>query len=151
MPEKPAEDDADSSSDQPTEEAAADADKSVETADLSQIQDQGGFRETSVPAKIFVVASSKMLSDQLLDENGQSPNTMFVLNMIDALNDREAVAAMRSKEQRFNPLAPTTNSTKVLIKSFNMVGLPILVVGFGLLVWWRRHARRKMIQQIFGQ
>lgn len=151
MPEKPAEDDADTASNQPTEETAADADKPIETTDLSQIQDQGGFRETGVPAKIFVVASSKMLSDQLLDESGQSPNTMFVLNMIDALNDREAVAAMRSKEQRFNPLAPTTNSTKVLIKSFNMVGLPILVVGFGLLVWWRRHARRKMILQIFAQ
>lgn len=153
MPEKPAGDDAAdqqgeaaATGDEPTSPETSDR---TETADLSQIEDQGAFRETSVPARIFVVASSKMLSDQLLDENGQSPNTMFVLNTVDALNGREDVAVMRSKVQRFNPLEPTTNSTKVFIKTFNMAGLPILVVCFGLLVWWRRHARRKAIQMRF--
>jgi hypothetical protein len=153
MPEKPEKDDAET---QPTDDAATDSappkdqSKPTEGADLPRIEDQGAFRETGVPAKIFVVASSKMLADQLLDENGQSPNTMFVLNMVDAFNGREDVAVMRSKEQRFNPLEPTANSTKVFYKAFNMVGLPILVVCFGLLVWWRRHSRRKTIQMIFN-
>ena len=155
MPEKPA---PEKVSDQPVESGAEEeenqtpeATKKADAKNLAQIEGQGGFKETSVPAKIVVVASSKMLSDQLLDESGQSPNTMFVLNLVDALNGREAVAAMRSKEQRFNPLEPTGSSTKVFFKVFNMAGLPILVVCFGLMVWWRRHARRKAIQHIFSQ
>lgn len=148
MPEKPGEQDKDKKAS--NEEGAKQAEgPSKAPIDLSQIQGQGAFLEQSAPAKIFLVASSKMIGDQLMDEGGQSPNTVFVLNMIDALNGREAVAAMRSKEQRFNPLKPLGAGAKMAIKAFNMVGLPILVVVFGLLVWWRRHARRKSIQMMF--
>ena len=38
---------------------------------------------------------------------------------------------------------------RALIKWSNIVGLPILVVIFGLLVWMRRNARRRRIQQMF--
>jgi ABC-2 type transport system permease protein len=96
-----------------------------------------------------VMASSKMISDQLLEASGQSPNSMFVLNMIDALNGREDVAIMRAKVQRFNPLEPTGTGKKAMIKTFNMAGLPFLVVIFGLIVWWRRHTRRMDIQRRF--
>jgi ABC-2 type transport system permease protein len=118
-------------------------------ADVSPIQGEGIMRDHSVPAKIFIMASSKMISDQLLDQSGQSPNAMFIMNMFDALNGREDIAVMRSKVQHFNPLDPTGPGTKVLIKGFNMVGLPILVIFFGLLVWWRRHARARKIQRMF--
>ncbi|MBW1765740.1 MAG: hypothetical protein JRJ65_01670 [Deltaproteobacteria bacterium] len=56
---------------------------------------------------------------------------------------------MRSKEHRFNPLARTTAGVKTVLKSFNIVGLPVLVVVFGLLVWFRRHSRNKKIQTMF--
>lgn len=148
MPEKPAEKDESDASE-------ADAEKETDTKkpdteiDLSQIEGQGAFREQSTPAKIFVVGSSRMIGDQLIAENGQSPNTVFALNMIDALNDRDAVAAMRSKEQRFNPLMPISAGSKFAIKAANMSGLPIVVILFGLIVWWRRHGRRKQIQLMF--
>lgn len=152
MPEKPADKD---KKDESEAEEKADAQPDAKDAkpdakiDLSQIEGQGAFREQSSPAKIFVVGSSRMVGDQLIDESGQSPNTVFALNMIDALNDRDAVAAMRSKEQRFNPLAPIGAGTKFAIKAANMSGLPIVVILFGLIVWWRRHARRKQIQLMF--
>jgi cytochrome c-type biogenesis protein CcmH/NrfF len=56
---------------------------------------------------------------------------------------------MRSKQQAFNPLQETGAATKVLIKTANIVGLPILVVIFGCAVWFRRHGRRKRIQMQF--
>lgn len=141
MPEKPA----------PGEEKDAEGQEATaeKKTDATQIQGQGTFRETSPPVKIFVVASSKMIGDQLIDEEGQSPNTVFALNIIDALNNRADVAAMRSKDQRLNPLSPIGTGSKFAIKTANIVGLPILVVVFGLIVWGRRHVRKKNIQAMF--
>jgi ABC-type uncharacterized transport system involved in gliding motility auxiliary subunit len=113
------------------------------------VDSSGAFIETSPPSKILIIASADMLSDQLLDEGGQGINSMFFLNTIDALNDRESIAVMRSKQQAFNPLKETGSATKVLIKTANIVGLPILVVLFGCVVWVRRHGRKKRIQMQF--
>jgi ABC-2 type transport system permease protein len=146
MPEKPAEKDAqDAKKDQKTPEANA------SKADLSQITEKGAFRDQSPPAKIFVTGSSAFLTDQLLDEEGQSGNAMFVLNVIDALNGHESLAAMRSKAQSFNPLKETEPAARTVIKAINIVGLPILVVLLGLIVWMRRHARSKRIQLMFQE
>jgi hypothetical protein len=76
---------------------------------------------------------------------------MFIMNMIDYLNDRVDVALMRSKEQRFNPLEDPTPATRTVTKAFNIAGLPILVVLFGLAVWLRRIARKKRIQTLFQE
>ncbi|RJQ68192.1 MAG: ABC transporter permease [Desulfobacteraceae bacterium] len=148
MPEKPATPQENTAQDQQTD-AQTGPDGGRPSGDVSLIRGEGMRREQSAPAKIFVMASSKMIGDQLMDENGQSPNTMFVMNMIDALNGREDVAVMRSKEQSFNPLDPTGPETKNIIKSLNIAGLPIAVILFGLLVWTRRHAHAKKIQRMF--
>jgi len=139
MPEKPVEK-KEGESEEPTQE---------KKPDLSQIREKGAFRSQSPHAKVFVVASSELLKDQLMDDAGRSTNAMFILNMIDALNDRGPIAAMRSKAQQFNPLEETSPATKTIIKALNIVGLPILVIAFGLIVWAHRHARRKKIQLIF--
>ncbi|MGD9364096.1 MAG: Gldg family protein [Desulfobacteraceae bacterium] len=139
MPEKPVE----------KKEGEADEPKEEAKTDLSQITEKGAFREQSPPSRIFIVASAEVVKDQLLDEDGRSTNAVFILNMIDALNGRESIAAMRSKVRQSNPLEETTPATKTIVKTVNIVGLPILVVGFGLLVWMRRHTRRKRIQMLF--
>ena len=110
---------------------------------------QGAFQAQSPPAKIMVVGCSEMLRDSLLDNEGETTNALFVMNTLDALNDREDVAVMHSKIQQFNPLEESTPGTKMLVKAANMAGIPVLVVIFGLLVWWRRHIRRKKIQMMF--
>ena len=108
-----------------------------------------GVLNKSRPAKIFLMGSSEMVKDNVLDAEGKSPNAMFILNILDALNHRESIAAMRSKEQRFNPLMETGAFAKTLIKTFNVAGLPVLVVFFGLFVWLHRHTRKKRIQMMF--
>jgi ABC-2 type transport system permease protein len=117
--------------------------------DMSKIEGQGEFLSKGKPGKIFVMASSEMLKDSVMDEEGRSPNAMFVMNVLDFMNNREARADMRSKEQLFNPLDETEAGTKTFVKSFNIVGLPVLVVIFGLMVWFRRHSRKKRIQMMF--
>ena len=104
----------------------------------------------SKPAKIFVLGATQMLQDNMLDPGGRTTNSTFILNTIDHLNGEDAVAAMRSKQQTFNPLAPTTPVARGIIKGASMAGLPILVCLFGALVWGRRNTRKKQIAKIFN-
>ena len=123
--------------------------KEKATVDLSKIESKGAFLSKGKPSKIFLIASSEMLKDSVMDASGESPNAMFVMNVLDALNDREDIATMRSKVQKFNPLYESGALTKTFTKTFNIAGLPVLVALFGMFVWMRRHSRRKMIQLMF--
>ncbi len=117
--------------------------------DLSKIESAGKIITKGKPGKLFLIGSSELLRDNMLDEAGKSPNAMFILNVLDYLNNREGIAELRSKQQRFNPLIEVKGRTKTFVKSFNIVGLPILVILFGLMVWFLRHSRKKRIQMMF--
>lgn len=117
--------------------------------DLSEIKGKGGFIATGKPAKIFLMASSEMLKNTVLDEEGQGSNAIFVMNVLDALNNREDVAVMRSKVQRLNPLNETSALTKTMVKTLNIAGLPVLIIFFGLVMWLRRNVKKRRIQKMF--
>jgi ABC-type uncharacterized transport system involved in gliding motility auxiliary subunit len=145
---------------QPSEEKTEDAQSTAKDGgpepaaepskpDVSQIASEGQFTPKGKPAKIFIMASSDMFKDNVLDTTGRHPNSAFVMNIVDYLNGREDIAVMRGKEQRLNPLDDTTASVKTFVKTFNIAGLPILIVLFGLSVWFRRHARKRHIQMMF--
>jgi len=118
--------------------------------DLSTVEREGQFIAQGKPGKIFVLASADMLKNMVIDETGRGPNTIFVLNAIDYLNQRGDVAVMRAKEQTFNPLSETSAGERTFIKSFIIAGLPLLVALFGVGVWIRRSARKKRIQAMFA-
>ena len=149
VPEKPAPaeapgDDA-AESDIPPDNAASEA----EAPDLNAIESAPARRDRGEPSQILLVGSSDLIQDTILEAGGRSPNSMFVMNVIDYLNDRLGVAEMRSKEQRFNPLEETDMATRTMTKAFNVIGIPLLVVVFGFVVWLRRAARKKRIQAMF--
>ncbi|MDY6793534.1 MAG: Gldg family protein [Thermodesulfobacteriota bacterium] len=118
-------------------------------SDFPQIESEGGFIAKGKPAKIFIISSSDMLTDNILDQEGRSSNAVFIMNVLDYLNNREEIAVMRSKQQQFNPLGESTAGAKTFIKSFNIAGLPVLVVIFGLFVLFRRHSRKNHIMMMF--
>jgi ABC-type uncharacterized transport system involved in gliding motility auxiliary subunit len=109
------------------------------------------------PGKIFLVGSSEMLKGQVLqvmklnprDPNSYSPNEAFVVNTMDYLNNREDMAVMRSKQQRFNPLNDTKPLTRWIVKWFNVVGLPNLFILMGIFIWLNRRKRRRQIRMMF--
>lgn len=154
IPERQADDNIDetetSDEDAAKREGKATSDKDSDT-NLSKIEGEAVFLEKSKPGRVLIIGSSEMLKDNILDPSGDSPNAMFIMNILDALNQREAIAVMRSKVQRFNPLDDTDAMTRTFVKTFNIAGLPVLVVLFGLAVWFRRHARKKRIQMIFQE
>jgi hypothetical protein len=118
-------------------------------AELSKITGEMEIPSKGKPGRVLLVASSEMLRDNLLSARGRSPNSMFIMNVLDYLNDREDIAAMRSKVQRFNPLRDTGAGIKTFVKSLNIVGPAVVVVLFGLIVWYRRHSRKKRIQMMY--
>ena len=134
--------------DQSTKPQAADQQAEI---DLSRIERSGQFLPLGQPGKIFVMASADMLKNNVLDADGRGSNSTLIMNIIDYLNGREDIAVMRGKEQRFTPLEDTQPGTKTFVKTFNVAGLPVLVVVFGLGVWFRRHSRKKHIQMMFGK
>ena len=154
VPEKPkpekSETDADEAAKPETADKKAAADSPAPpSADLSKITGGPQVIAKGKPGKIFLIASSEMLKDNILDEAGRSPNAIFILNVLDYLNNHPEIAMMRSKEQRFNPLADVSPMAKTGIKVLNIAGLPVLVVLAGLIVWLRRKSRKRQIQSMF--
>ena len=121
--------------------------KAADTTEM--IQSEGDIIEKGKPGKIFILASSDMIKDNLLDKEGRGVNDIFVMNILDYLNEQEGVARLRSKQQRFTPLNKTDAFTKTAVKALNIAGLPVVVVFFGLAVWARRTRRKKTIQDVF--
>jgi ABC-type uncharacterized transport system involved in gliding motility auxiliary subunit len=115
----------------------------------NQLEQKGGFLSASKPAKIFIIGSSEMLTDNLISEQADNTNTTLIMNVIDVLNNKEDIALMRSKVQTFNPLEVKDEKVKVAAKFFNIAGLPMIVVIFGMLVLLRRHNRKKRIEAAF--
>lgn len=103
------------------------------------------------PGKIFLIGTSEILKNNALDEEGASPNAVFLLNTLDYLNDREDTAVLRSKVQRFNPLKETKPFTRYFVKWVNTLGLPALFVLVGILIWINRNNRKKRIQAMFSK
>jgi ABC-type uncharacterized transport system involved in gliding motility auxiliary subunit len=103
------------------------------------------------PGKIFLIGTSYMLKNNLLDERGKSANAVFLLNLLDYLNNREDIAVMRSKNQLFNPLKDTGAFVKLFVKILNIAGLPALVILLGMITWLRRMAWKKRIRAMFDK
>ncbi len=117
--------------------------------DLSEILTPETTVKKGRPGGIFLVGTSEILGDNVIDKEGRGPNAQFVMNVIDSFNHRTDYALMRTKAQRFNPLRELEPATKGMIKSFNIAGLPVLVILVGLTVWLRRVSRKRMIQNMF--
>jgi len=124
-------------------------------ADLTgELRGSGARLDTSeVPGKIALIGSSRMLADQILgSEQGQkqSPNAIFVMNLLDSLSGKTEMARLRSEIQTFNPLNETTQLTRNTVKLVNIAGLPLVVLLFGMCVWLIRGRRRRLIRQRFS-
>jgi ABC-type uncharacterized transport system involved in gliding motility auxiliary subunit len=124
-------------------------------SDLSGKIRGGGAKldQSEEPGRIALIGTSSMLTDQILSSGSnrkQSPNGIFVMNLLDSLSGRTQMAELRSEIQTFNPLDQTTQLTRSTIKAVNIAGLPLAVLLFGLAVWLGRARRRKLIRHRFG-
>jgi len=120
----------------------------------TRVKEEKGILSKGKPGKIFLIGSSDMLRDNVLQQQRgyPNPNADFIINTLDYLNNREDIAVMRSKVQRFNPLKKNISPfAKVLAKIFNIWGLPALFILMGIIIWGRRTARKRQIQAMFSK
>ena len=134
----------------PEDEAEAEDDAAAPAGKGPAVEATGTVIEKGRPGKIFVMGSSHPLRDYMVDREGRVPNAVFLANVIDALNEREAVAVLRSKQQTYNPLNDVSATIRTAIKGFNIIGLPVLVVIAGLVVLLARSIRKKRIARRFA-
>lgn len=151
VPEKPKEEPPEEEGQEVEEEGEkeAEAEQEQPVVEESIVRDSVGVLAKGNPGRILLIGSGDILKDNVLDDQGRSPNSVFLLNSLDYLNNREDIAVMRSKNQQFNPLRDTKAATRVLVKIFNIAGVPILFLLFGFYIWVRRKAKKRMIQNLF--
>jgi ABC-type uncharacterized transport system involved in gliding motility auxiliary subunit len=138
--------------DEKADQAGEGEESSKETGlDMSEIAVGETTIKLGKPGKIFLIGTSEILKDNVIDSEGQNPNAQFIMNVIDYLNGREETAVLRSKVQKFNPLREVSPAVRTTVKSASIAGLPALVVFTGLIVWTRRAARKRLIQKMFSR
>lgn len=120
-------------------------------APQSAVQTKQDFISKGKPGKIFLIGTAQILRNNGLDEEGASPNAIFLMNIFDYLNNRTEIAEMRGKNQKFNILDESKPLTKTIVKIVNIAGLPAMFILFGIIVWVRRSSRRKKIQSMFSR
>ena len=157
MPSKPAsETDLTPEDESTSEEKTLDQENTAKTQPMTaplpeKIEARNAMITKGTSGKIFVMACSAVLQDNMLDPEGRSTNAAFILNMIDHLNDRDDIAVLRSKNQTFNPLAETSPMVRGIIKLFNIAGLPLLVILMGFAVLLKRRGRKRKIKLMFQE
>ena len=104
------------------------------------------LNESSEPGNLVVVSNGRFLEDNYLQDF--SENLLFVENIGDWMLENESLIGIRSRSVAVRPFeTEPTEPVKNLIKFGLTIGLPLLVVLFGLLRWGIRLKRRKAIKQ----
>lgn len=108
------------------------------------------IKSSVMPGKLFVAGSSWITTRQVIDENGESPVAIFLMNVIDYMNGNEELCTMRTKSLSVNNLTIRSAAGVSFWKLFNSFGIALFVVIAGLIIWRLRTARRRAINKKYN-
>ncbi len=97
---------------------------------------------TSPATRIVVVGDGDFIRDQY----GNRENLTFFANMVDYLVDDAGLITIRTKELATPPLDQVSDGTKKAVKYADLVVPPALVLGYGLVRWRMRQARKRALE-----
>ncbi len=97
---------------------------------------------TSPATRIVVVGDGDFVRDQY----GNRENLTFFANMVDYLVDDAGLITIRSKDLTAPPLEQVSDGTKKAVKYADLVLPPALVLGYGLVRWRMRKARKRALE-----
>lgn len=114
--------------------------------ETSKVSISNHIKKSVQKGKLMVISSDAAMTNQLVDEAGQSPMYLFLRNAIDYMNGQSELCAMRSKGLSMNSLKDVSSTAKNIAKAFNQYVIVVFVALAGLFVWRARSSRRKRIQ-----
>jgi gliding-associated putative ABC transporter substrate-binding component GldG len=114
-------------------------------SDRSELEEEIGFVDSiltqSPETRLVVVGDADFVTDR--NVRG-TDNLAFFLNMVDWLAQDEALITIRSKQVTARPLKEVSTGARKLIKYGNTLGLPFLVIVFGVVRWQiRKQVKRR--------
>ena len=120
----------------------------VENADDSlQVSPDTDTIKVSPETTFVLVGNSRFIDNDMITQF--QDNQVFILNIIDWLTLGDKLIGIRSRGVTDRPLKETTEYTRTLIKTINMIGIPLLVIFFGLVRFYLRKRRRR--REVFSQ
>lgn len=110
----------------------------------SALQPVGGtIPVAQMESRIVLVGDGDFMKDQYL---GGRDNLTFFANLIDYLADDAGLVTIRSKDVSLPPLEQVSDGMKKVFKFGTMLLPPLMVIGFGLIRWKIRKAKRKALE-----
>jgi len=102
------------------------------------------FATGSPKTRVVLVGDGDFARDQF--SGGSRENMAFLADMVDYLIDDTGLITIRTKEASMPPLEQLEDGTKKIVKYANLVIPPLLVLGYGVLRWRMRKARKKAME-----
>ncbi len=103
--------------------------------------------ESKKPVRLVVVGDSDFASDDYLQLSRYLPfyqgGAQMLFNAISWTMEDEALTPVRTKTVASRPIEVASDGTVLAVKAVNIAGVPLLFIGFGLLRWRIRRARRQ--------
>ncbi len=103
------------------------------------------FAPEAQPARLLVAGGSDFLTNDFIDARRRGGLIQFTQNMVDWLAQDAALIEIRGKGAGPATLGQVSELHRRVVKYFNLVGLPLLVILAGLFMWRRLEARRLRI------
>jgi len=89
-------------------------------------------------SRVVVAGGAAFIGDQFFAEGNQA----LLLNIMDWLARDDALLSVRTRGLKAVPLRDVDESTRGLVKYSNIVGVPLLLILYGVVRWRRRESRR---------
>ncbi len=107
-------------------------------------QSPDALKESVSEGRIMVIADGSFVQNDFLDR----PNFIFFANVVDWLMADEALISIRSRDGGISPIEQVEDSTKLAVKWGNALGVPLVFILFGIMLWQLRRSRRDGVKKL---
>lgn len=98
--------------------------------------------------RVIVMTSAFGMSDGFLQQFNQ--NALFLMNTMDMLLTGDELIGIRTSPVTSRPLKSLTEAQKSFYRWINILGVPVLLVLFAVLLWFLKSRRRLAIAKRYG-
>lgn len=113
----------------------------AEVSSIDPADPNAGGLDAATNARVLIAGGHQMVMDDFLSR----ANQVLALNLIDWLAQDEALLAVRSRGLTAEPLDEISSEKRSTAKYLNILGLPLLFVGYGVIRWRLRESRRSKV------